>query len=156
MEACVAGLLGLKQIEFFYPTLKVQPVNPRSRKIKPYFPRYLFIQTNLSETCSSILKWMPGTIGLVCFDNYPASIPDRLIEAIRQHVQKLNGKDFTNPRFRRGDAVRVAEGVMAGLRGIFDLSLPGSQRARVLLKILGEHYTRVELPAGFLEPIKQP
>lgn len=152
----MAGQLDFRQIGFFYPTIQVRPVNPRSRKVKPYFPGYLFLHADLSETDSSILNWMPGTVGLVDFDNNPAVVPDNLIAAIRQHVDKLNRSGFTSARFQRGEAVRVVEGAMAGLKGIFDLNLPGSQRTRVLLKILGEHYTRVELPIGIIEPIKQP
>jgi transcription antitermination factor NusG len=156
MEACVASQLGFNQIDYFYPTLTARPVNPRSQKIKPYFPGYLFVKLEAGTADSSVIKWMPGAVGLVRFDNQPAAVPDRIIEAIRQHVQKLDGKESPIARFRQGDAVQVSEGVLAGMKGIFDLSLPGSQRTRVMLKILGEHYTRVVLPAGFLEPIRQP
>lgn len=31
------------RLEVFYPCIRVQVVNPRTRKIKPYFPGYLFI-----------------------------------------------------------------------------------------------------------------
>jgi transcription antitermination factor NusG len=155
-ETCVAGQLGFHQIEFFYPTFQVRPVNPRSRKVKPYFPGYLFLHADLSVTDTSILNWMPGTVGLVVFDHLPAVVPDNLIAAIHQHVIKLNRSGFTSTRFQRGEAVRVVEGPLNGLKGIFDLNLPGSQRVRVLLKMLGEHYTRVELPVGIIEPIKQP
>jgi transcription antitermination factor NusG len=95
-EACVAGQLDFRQIGFFYPTLQVRPVNPRSRKVKPYFPGYLFLHADLSVTDSSILNWMPGTVGLVVFDNNPAVVPDNLIAAIRQHVDKLNRNGFTS------------------------------------------------------------
>ena len=156
MEACVAGQLGFHQIEYFYPAFHVRPVNPRSHKIKPFFPGYLFVQLELGSPSSAILRWMPGTVGLVDFDNIPAPVPDNLIIAIRQRVQKLLNGGRTSARFKPGEAVRVVEGPLTGLKGIFDLNLSGSQRVRVLLKILGEHFTRVELPAGDIEPIKQP
>ena len=156
METCVARQLGFHQIDFFYPTFQVRPVNPRSQKVKPFFQGYLFVHTDLESTGSSILKWMPGTVGLVSFYGVPATVPEGLIMAIRQRVQKLNSSGYTSTRFQPGMPVWVAEGPLAGLGGIFDLNLPGSQRARVLLKILGEQYTRVVLPAGFVQPIKQP
>ena len=155
METCVAGQLGFHQIEIFYPTCQVRPVNPRSRKIRPYFPGYLFVNLEPGSTGSSIIKWMPGVVGLVCFDNYPAPVPESLIAAIKQHVQKAAISGYASSRFKRGEAVQVTGGPLEGLRGIFDLSQPGSQRTRILLKIMGEHYTRVLLPAGFIEPIKQ-
>ena len=82
---------------------------------------------------------MPGTVELVAFDNNPAVVPDNLIAAIRQRVEKLIGSGSTSARFQQGETVRVVEGPLTGLKGIFDLNLPGSQRARVLLKILGKH-----------------
>ena len=116
METCVAGQLGFHQIEYFYPAYKVRPVNPRSQKIKPFFPGYLFVQLELGSTGSAILKWMPGTVGLVDFDNIPAPVPGNLITAIRQRVQKLIGSGRTSARFQPGEAVQVAEGPLAGLR----------------------------------------
>lgn len=155
-EACVAGQLGFHQIEYFYPTLRVLPVNPRSQKVKPFFPGYLFVQLELGSPSSMILRWMPGTVGLVDFDNIPAPVPDNLITAIHQRVQKLKNSGRTCTSFQPGEEVRVVEGPLTGLRGIFDLDLPGSQRVRLLLKMLGDHFMRVELPAGVIEPIKQP
>lgn len=155
MEACVAGQLSFQQIEHFYPAYPARPVNPRSRKIKPYFPGYLFVSVDLEKSGSANLDWMPGTVGLVHYGGQPVSVPEYLIEAIRQRVQKLNDQGHSSARFRPGEAVRVAEGPLAGMQGIFDLNLRGSQRARVLLKLLGEHFMRVELPAAYIEPIKQ-
>ena len=152
----MAGQLGLHQIEFFYPAYEVRPINPRSQKIKPFFPGYLFVHLELGSTGSAILKWMPGTVGLVDFDNIPASVPDNLITAIRQRVQMLLNGGRTSARFKPGEAVQVVEGPLSGLKGIIDLNLSGSQRVRVLLKFLGERFTRVELSAGVIEPIKQP
>ena len=155
MEACVKGQLGVNQIDYFYPTFEARPVNLRSQKIKAYFPGYLFVKLETGSAGFSVIKWMPGVVGLVCFDNDPAPVPDSLIAAIKQHVQKTDISGYASSRFKRGEAVQVTGGPLAGLTGIFDLSLPGSQRSRILLKILGQQYTRVELPAGFIEPIKQ-
>jgi len=152
----VVGQLGFHQIDFFYPTLQVRPVNPRSQKVKPFFPGYLFVHTDLDLTGSLILKWMPGIVGLVSFYGSPATVPECLITEIRQHMQKLINSGRTNTRFQAGEEVRVVEGPLAGLEGIFDLNLTGSQRARVLLRILGEQCMRVELPAMYIEPIKLP
>jgi transcription antitermination factor NusG len=155
-ETSVVGQLGFHQIEYYYPTLKVRPVNPRSQKIKPFFPGYLFVQLDLALPSSAILKWMAGTVGLVSFDYQPAAVPDNLVLDIRQRVQKLLTSGRANTHFQRGEDVCVMEGPLAGMRGIFDLNLPGSQRVRVLLRILGEHFIRMEMPAGIIESIKQP
>ena len=41
-EALVCQQLEQRGIEIFYPKLRVKPVNPRSRKERPYFPGYIF------------------------------------------------------------------------------------------------------------------
>ena len=38
--------LRTRDIDAYYPCIKVQPVNPRARKLKPYFPGYLFIKVD--------------------------------------------------------------------------------------------------------------
>src|SRR6266540_2341333 len=59
--------LLLREIDTYYPSIQVHPVNPRSLKIKPYFPGYLFIRTNLEIVGISTLQWLPGAIDLVNF-----------------------------------------------------------------------------------------
>ena len=155
-EACVAGQLGFNQIEFFYPTLRVRPVNPRSQKAKPYFPGYLFVRTDPERTGSSILNWMSGSMGLIDFGGQPASVPEHLIKALCHREEKINRAGGELPDgLKAGDLVAVRDGPLAGYQAIFDFRLPGSQRIKVLLKLLGGQFPRVELPAGFIQLIKQ-
>ena len=46
-ENQVYSQLQARAIETFYPTIRVKPVNPRSAKIRPYFPGYLFVRVDL-------------------------------------------------------------------------------------------------------------
>ena len=61
--------------EAYFPRLRVNPVNPRSRKLRPYFPGYLFVYADLEEVGVSVFQWMPHSIGLVCFGGEPAASP---------------------------------------------------------------------------------
>ena len=72
-----------RRLEVFHPRIPVRTVNPRARKIRPYFPNYIFVRLDLEQVESSFLHWMPGSAGLVCFGAEPASVPDSLIAAIR-------------------------------------------------------------------------
>ncbi len=65
--------------EVFYPRLRVQPVNPRARKVKAYFPGYLFTHVDLDTIGLSAFQWMPHAIGLVTFGGEPSTVPDNLI-----------------------------------------------------------------------------
>ncbi|MCD4673665.1 MAG: hypothetical protein K8R77_13460 [Anaerolineaceae bacterium] len=148
-ENMLFGQLSAYQVETFYPVLRVKPVNPRSRKERPYFPGYLFVHVDLAETGFSSLQWMPGANGLVTFGGEPSPIPDNLIEAIRQRVAAVNqagGEQLAG--LKAGDAVHIHSGPFAGYEAIFDASLSGSERVRVLLQLLQGRAMRVELPAA--------
>ena len=125
-------------IESFYPRLRVHPVNPRARKIKPYFPGYLFVRLDINEVGPSVLKWMPHTLGLVSFGGEPAYVPDNLITGLKKRIREINdagGEVFDG--LKSGDKVLIHDGPFAGYGAIFDVRLSGTARVRVLLKILG-------------------
>ena len=42
--------------EVFYHQMRVQPKNPRARKIRPYFPGHLFVQLDLHQSRYSSLR----------------------------------------------------------------------------------------------------
>ena len=135
--------------EVFYPRIRVQPVNPRSRRIHPYFPGYLFVHFDLEESGSSVFQWMPYASGLVSFGGEPSAVPDVLIVAIRQRVGEIaeaGGQLFDS--LKPGDLVLIQDGPFEGYGAVFDTRIPGSERVRVLLKILNNQSVRVELPAG--------
>lgn len=55
-ETQVQDYLQSKDIEIYFPTLHVKPVNPRSATVRPYFPRYLFARADLAEVGVSMLR----------------------------------------------------------------------------------------------------
>jgi len=66
--------------ENYYPRIKTHPVNPRARKVKPYFPGYLFVHVDMTELGISTFKWMPHTLGFVSFVK-----PSTLLESAAYH-----------------------------------------------------------------------
>ncbi len=62
-ETFLTGQLELHHIEFYYPQLKVHPVNPRCRKIQPYFPGYLFIQANIGDSGNRVDGFREPSVG---------------------------------------------------------------------------------------------
>ncbi len=148
-EDFLFGQLCARKIEAYYPKVRVQPVNPRSRKTKPYFPGYLFIHVNLEKTDLSSLQWMPGSIGLVSFDKEPSWVPDAVVNAIRRQVSAINAAGGENlAELVAGDEVIIQSGPFSGYKAIFDLSLSGNERVLVLLKLLENQKMRLELPAS--------
>lgn len=138
--------------EVFYPRIRVHPVNPRSSKIKPYFPGYIFVHTDLDEAGLSVFQWMPYSTGLVTFGGEAALVPDNLIQAIRRRVSEIaeaGGQLFDG--LKKGDPVDIQSGPFTGYQAIFDIGIPGSERVRVLLKMLSQRQVMVEMQASQIQ-----
>lgn len=148
-EDIVWHQLRTRGFEAFYPQLRVQPVNPRARTLRPYFPGYLFVRADLDATGISTFQWMPGAIGLVQFGGVPAHVPDILIVALRQRLEDIEaagGQLFY--RLQPGDRVLIQDGPFSGYQAIFDTRLDGKDRVRVLLEFLSKRVVPLELRAG--------
>jgi transcription elongation factor/antiterminator RfaH len=144
--------LRSQDFEVFFPRLKVQPINPRARKLKPYFPGYMFVHVDLDEVGISTFQWMPHAIGLVAFDGVPATVPENLVHAIKKKVEQIaaaGGEVFDG--LKPGDQVRISDGVFAGYEAIFDTRLPGSERVRVLIQMLSDRRLAVEMSVGQIQ-----
>ena len=149
--------LHAQEFEVFFPRLKVQPVNPRSRKLRPYFPGYMFVNVDIEVVGLSTFQWMPHAIGLVSFDGEPASVPENFIYAIRKRVEEIaaaGGELFDG--LKQGDPVKISSGPFSGYEALFDTRLPGSERVRVLLKMLSDRRIPIELNAGQIERKRKP
>ncbi len=138
--------------EVFYPRLRVHTVNPRARKIRPYFPGYLFVRVDIESSGLSVFQWMPHATGLVTFGGEPAAVPENLIVAIRKRLEEINaagGEVFDG--LKPGDVVTINYGPFEGYEAIFDARLPGSERVRVLLQLLSnQRRLPVELDASYI------
>jgi transcriptional antiterminator RfaH len=155
-EAFLCEQLLVHGIEAYLAAVRVDPVNPRARKMQPFFPGYLFIHVDLEQISISDLRWMPGAIGVVSYGGEPAYVTDGLVRAIQHQVECVNvtAKGYAD-RFSSGDPVVIRDGIFAEYKAIFDCRLSGSDRVRVLLELLQGQKMRVELSARQLQPLTQ-
>ena len=99
----------------------MRPVNPRSRKIRPYFPGYLFLRLDMEQLVTSVFKWMPFSAGFVTFDITPAPVPENLVQAIRRHVDQINAAGAQElAGLQPGDTVVIQGGPFDGYEAVFD------------------------------------
>lgn len=142
--------------DVYYPRLRVQPINPRSKKWRPYFPGYMFVKVDIEQVGLSAFQWMPHAMGLVCFGDEPAIVPENLIVAIKKRVDEIaaaGGELFAG--LSRGDTVLINDGPFAGYEAIFDARISGSERVRVLLQLLNnQRQVPVELDASQIKQKK--
>jgi len=126
-----------QDVTCFYPRVGVKPVNPRARKVKPYFPGYLFVHCDLDQLGNNAFCWMPHSLGLVRFGGLPA---------VTSVAETDREKLFD---FQPGDDVLVKDGPFTGCRAIFDSRLSGQDRVCVLLQMLNDQReVPVELVMG--------
>ena len=150
-ESNLYQLLRVKGFEVFYPRLRVNPVNPRAKKERPYFPGYMFVRADLKTVQMNTFQRMPNAIGLVTFGGVPATIPDHVIDTIRKNVEDLDVEDQTGQKFRQGESVKVLKGPFSGYEGIFDKSLAGETRVQILLSLLDNKKIMLELASTDVE-----
>jgi transcription antitermination factor NusG len=151
-EESLSSQLLARGLDVFYPCLHVSPVNPRSRTVRPYFPGYLFVNINIEQVGFSEFHWVPFSLGLLAFDGIPAQVPEAAIKGIRSLLEKINaaGGELLHD-LKKGDLVEIRSGPFAGYEAIFDVRLAGSERVRVLLKLLQGRAAKLEVPANLLE-----
>jgi transcription antitermination factor NusG len=149
MEQFLAGQLASRQMDCYLPQYKVNPVNPRSKKNRPLFPGYLFVRCRAGESEVVYLERAPGAIGLVNLGGEAAYVPENMLEAIQRRVERMNLNDIGEfHSLKNGDRVRIHSGLFEGYEAIFDTRLDGSDRVRVLLKLLENRLLELELPAA--------
>ena len=155
-EDFLSSEISARSLDCYYPALRVKPANPRARKIKPFFPGYLFVYTDPSSLLAAELRWLPGSTGWVHFGGELAEVPESIIDGIRRHVEQLNqSPQSMAPTFRPGQAVRIMDGPFSGWEGIFHSQLTGCDRVKVLLRIIHAQQRLVELPVGLLRSKNQ-
>lgn len=154
-ERAVHQLLTARDVEVFFPTIKVKPKNPRAAKVRPYFPGYMFVSADLDDLGTNAFSWTPGTYGLVSYGGEPAVVPPPLIKELKQRLAELEAKGgLTQRAFKRGDRVRIVKGPFEGYEGIFDAHLPGHERVQVLLAFLSTHPKPLKLDTDDIEKLK--
>lgn len=151
-EDLLCKQLLTRGFEAFFPCLDVKPVNPRSRKIKPYFPGYMFVRVALTEVGLSTFQWMPYAVGLVSFDKVPATIKNDVMQTLIKNIELLKQKKDNRLLFEPGDKLLVNNGPFTGYEAIFDTSLSGRDRIRILLTMVQDNQISVELPTSHVQP----
>lgn len=144
-----------RNIEVYYPRLRVDPVNPRARKVKPFFPGYLFVHVDLDDIPLSSLAYIPGANRVISFEHQPAIVPDEVILTIKNNVDQINqNPNLYYNQLKHGDPVIIQGGPFEGYQAIFDMRLEGSERVRLLVKLLRGQQMRVQVPSKMVKPKK--
>ncbi len=139
-EYSVYKQLCAKSITAYYPTLHVKPVNPRASKIRPFFPRYLFVHTDLEKIGAGAIQWIHGVKYLVPQGGEPISIQDSIISELKRFVTVIDkGEPLDVEYLKRGSLVQITEGPLVGNDILFNMRISGLERVIVLLSLASCH-----------------
>lgn len=142
---------GLKA---FCPQILVEKIYKGQRKIsrEVLFPNYLFVNFDQALVSTVSVNHTRGVRKLVSFGNYPAQIPERLIEQLKARVDHNNHSPISSLP-EQGDRLQILEGPFRGLNAIFS-QIDGDSRALVLITILSQKVKAV-LPLSSLNYSKK-
>lgn len=117
-------------------------------QVEPLFPRYLFLRSCASGQKLGPVRSTRGVSGVVRFGARTPTVPDTVIAAIRARQDDLGFVQLDPPSLELGERVRVCDGPMFGLEGIFEEAC-GADRVRLLVHLLGA-MVHVTLPRSQL------
>lgn len=140
------------EIECFLPAAST-PSPRRGREDAPLFPGYLFTRYNLEQWGTGALRWGPGLAGLVAFGGVAPSVPDEVIDELRERVVEIDKSGGRWNRFHPGDPVVVrlgSRGTESLAEVVTDAKSP-TGRVWVLLEFLGR-LAHAEVPWQNLRP----
>jgi transcription antitermination factor NusG len=93
------------------------------------------------------IKWMPGVVNVVSFDNQPAIVSDEIIHQLQKRIdENYLTKNKKKSEYQKGDHIAIVEGPFAGYSGIFDTNLLGSSRAKILVKLINDQSKKIVVP----------
>ena len=125
--------------------------NGRRRYVtEPFFPRYLFIHLDQTSDNWAPIRSTIGVSSIVRFGMKPVSVGDEVIEFIKQR-ENPEGLHEVKEGLNKGDNVRVLDGPMMGLEGVF-VAKTSEQRVMLLLEIMG-NTTRVQMDVDAIEAV---
>ena len=119
----------------------------------PLFPGYLFVRCVPASDLPAV-RFSPGVSGPVAFGGRLAAVGESVVAALRQ----LEGeRGYIEPKEivrkpRRGQKVRVVQGPLKGIEGVFEGSLRGGERAMILVEFLRSRRP-VEVEMLAIEPV---
>tara|TARA_R110002072_G_scaffold30912_1_gene95921 strand:- start:139 stop:552 length:414 start_codon:yes stop_codon:yes gene_type:complete len=107
------------------------------KRQEPLFPRYLFLNADPKRQSLDVVRSTRGASGLVRAGVELIEIPDSIIRGLKERMHPATGLiPLDLAVLAPGDKVRVCDGPLASLEGVFK-EPQGPTRSMLLLNILG-------------------
>ncbi|MFA6172863.1 MAG: transcription termination/antitermination NusG family protein [Kiritimatiellales bacterium] len=150
-EHIAAGRLELLAgVEVFCPRIRFQRNTKRGRVWfeEALFPGYLFARFDVFTMLRAVSSAY-GVRGLVRFSGECSQVPDFVVDALRREADGVIV--IQESALKAGDEAVIADGAMRGLRAVVTQVLPGGERVKILMDLMGTQ-VEAEVPMETLEP----
>jgi transcription antitermination factor NusG len=151
-ERLVAQQLSAKNFSPFLPEMGVWSKRVGKARLvhAPIFPSYLFLRHAMDKSSYIEILKARGVVRILEGGwTRLTPIPDEEVDAI-QRVVDAGVPVFPHAYFQQGDRVRVVEGPLTGLEGIFVRDKPSKGRLVVSINLL-QTSVAVEVDCAFVE-----
>jgi len=114
--------------------------------LRPLFPGYLFVHLDLDHC-----RWrsINGTVGvreILTNADTPLVVSTRIVDEIKAREDESGAVKLAAPSFARGQAVRLLEGPLTDVNGLFE-EMRDENRVILLVSLLGRE-VRMQVPAA--------
>lgn len=135
LERPTTSLLEQAGITTYFPEIRECLLIRGKRQVRPsgLFPGYFFAKFDYERHFRTV-SYCRGVRRIVVFGQAPAEVEPALLDEIRYRLQQQDILQM--PNFKPGEVVRISQGPLAGIRAVFDSSLPRKERVIVLLRTL--------------------
>jgi transcriptional antiterminator RfaH len=124
-------------LEVFNPQVRLLRSTRRGRRwsTEALFPNYMFARFVL-ESLFEQVSYTPSVKFVLRFGDRVSEVPGAVIENLRQDLEALGSQVLTDAPVA-GDEVQIAGDAFVGTQGTVAHVLPGKQRARILIEVMG-------------------
>ncbi len=150
-EAIAASQITMLGVEVFAPRIRFQRRTPRGKVWfeESLFPGYIFSRFDVLKNLRTVSSAV-GVRGLVRFAGECAVVPDEMIEMLCTERFDEGPVMIEGPSIQAGNKATVVDGALRGLHAVVTQVLPGGERVKILLDMLGTAVT-AEVFANTLE-----
>jgi len=132
-----AHLRAIPSVEAFNPQLRLLRSTRLGRRwrTESLFPNYIFARFVLESFLEKV-SHTPGVKFVLRFGKRMPKVPDEVIENLRQELAELKTQTLTDTP-TEGQEIEINEGPFAGTTAVVAQVMPGKERARVLIDVMG-------------------
>jgi transcriptional antiterminator RfaH len=145
-EDKAARHLGRQGFDVYLPRYRrrVRHARRSEELLRPLFPGYLFVRFDPARCRWRSINGTIGVLHILADGDLPRAVPDCIIEEIVAREDESGVVRIGSPSFRHGQPVRLMDGPLADLDGLFE-EIRDEHRVVLLISLLGRK-VRLQVP----------